>query len=613
MPNNMVENKKHHSGLPVLHAEIVAKPTLSQVISHMLSVVSRRFSLLLGMTKRKFGMFIKDNSTPNMIPTIELNTREKQLRRLLLDVSEFINHSKPTERPVVVRWAGGWVRDKVLGIETHDIDVAVNAMTGVDFAQRMCRYCDTEEAKRKHSIKADDIGSLHNIARNPDKSKHLETAMLRLFGLDLDLVNLRKEKYAETSRNPLVEFGTPEEDALRRDATINALFYNLHTEKIEDFTGGLEDLAGKIVRTPLNPLETFKDDPLRILRVVRFASRLEFCIDDDTCKVMAHEQVLEALKVKISRERVGNELSKMLRGSHPCSSLKLIDSLHLYDAIFTDPTSKSEASPNISRWQVAYKCLDDMLQNDSPGSLGRLLIRSKDAAYVAWNLAALSPWMTMDPLPNELPKANSLPPVSVAAREGFRAPNKLLDIITASYKHRHHIMQLKTSTSGPGSVAIARDVLGMAIRKWENHGGSWTLQVLNSLLVEAMEKLETWPQVGDKGSHDEVILLVCILLTGDTARDEFENGWKRFLDKIMELNVYDAPALKTLLDGRSLARALGIPPGRWTGKALDACLKWQFRNPEEVNPNGAIEEIKLHREELGIPRPKQTNARPVGE
>ncbi|KAK2593479.1 CCA tRNA nucleotidyltransferase, mitochondrial [Conoideocrella luteorostrata] len=520
---------------------------------------------------------------------MQLNRRESQLRHLLLDVSKYINKSRVTEQPLVIRWAGGWVRDKVLGIETHDIDVAINLMTGVDFAQRMCAYCSTEEAIRKYSIKSDDIGNLHNVARNPDKSKHLETAMLRIFGLDLDLVNLRKEQYAETSRNPVVEFGTPEEDALRRDATINALFYNLHTNEIEDFTGGLQDLAGKVVRTPLNPLETFKDDPLRVLRLVRFASRLDFTIHDDTRNVMANEQVLKALQVKISRERVGNELEKMLKGRRPSSALELVDKLHLYHAIFTCSNWELFTKPDTSRWHVAYECLNDLLQDTNPGSIGQFLVRSEDAAYVAWNLAALSPWMRINDPPEEyhggLRKANKLPPVSIAAREGFKAPNKLTITITASHRHRKEIMEMKMATSSNESVTIARDTLGMAIRAWDSHGGQWTLQVLSALMVDALENLHTWPKAGD------------------TARDEFLSGWQIFINKICEMDVYDASAVKLLLDGRTLARALGVPPGKWTGKALDVCMEWQFRNPHEVNPNGAIEEIKRCRDELGIPRP----------
>ena len=246
--------------------------------------------------------------------TLTLTPREQQLRNLLLDVAKSIDDAGHASEPIVLRWAGGWVRDRLLNIESHDIDVAINAMTGVPFAQHMCDYCEQPEAMAKHNMVPADIGSLHNVARNPEKSKHLETAMVKMFGLDLDFVNLRKETYTEDSRNPQMEFGTAEEDALRRDATVNALFYNLHTAKVEDFTGGLPDMTAKVIRTPLEPFQTFMDDPLRVLRLVRFASRLQFTIDSNTHEYMGNSSVLEALRAKISRERVGVELEKMLKG-----------------------------------------------------------------------------------------------------------------------------------------------------------------------------------------------------------------------------------------------------------------------------------------------------------
>jgi hypothetical protein len=91
---------------------------------------------------------------------------------------------------------------------------------------------------------------------------------------------------------------------------------------------------------------------------------------------------------------------------------------------------------------------------------------------------------------DEVVKANTLPPAAMAAREGFRAPNKLADTITGSYRNRSEIMQMKTSACN--KVAYQRDTIGMAIRRWDSHGGPWTLQVLNALLVEAMEKLDVW-------------------------------------------------------------------------------------------------------------------------
>jgi tRNA nucleotidyltransferase (CCA-adding enzyme) len=284
--------------------------------------------------KRKLADYIYDKHpsyTTMATRTVQLTPEEQRLRQLLLDVGRSIDASNPKE-PTTLRWAGGWVRDKLLGIESHDIDVAINSMTGEAFSHRLRSYCDTKSAIEKHNILPKDVGSLHVVRSNPDQSKHLETAMVKLFGLDIDMVNLRKETYAQDSRNPIMEFGTAQEDALRRDATINALFYNLHTDQIEDFTGGLKDMDAKMIRTPLEPLQTFTDDPLRVLRLVRFASRLQFTIDPDTEKCMNDPQVLEALRLKISRERVGTELEKMLKGmpfSHdktriPCHPITFI-------------------------------------------------------------------------------------------------------------------------------------------------------------------------------------------------------------------------------------------------------------------------------------------------
>lgn len=245
---------------------------------------------------------------------ISLTFRESQLRNLLLDVAHYIDESKEIKENIALRFAGGWVRDKLLGIQSHDIDTAINAMTGHCFSLKMKKYLEDAGNLTKHALEAKDVGNLHKIAANPEKSKHLETVTTKIFGFDVDFVNLRKETYSEDSRNPQMEFGTAEEDAERRDATINALFYNLHSDQVEDFTGGLEDLHARRIRTPLNPYTTFMDDPLRVLRLIRFASRLDFNIDPESETYMSDPWVMKALKLKISRERVGIELEKMLKG-----------------------------------------------------------------------------------------------------------------------------------------------------------------------------------------------------------------------------------------------------------------------------------------------------------
>ncbi|KAM0238974.1 hypothetical protein ACHAP5_008480 [Fusarium lateritium] len=516
--------------------------------------------------------------------TIQLTPKEQQLRNLLLDVAKAIDDAGQAPEPVVLRWAGGWVRDKLLNIQSHDIDVAINAMTGVPFAQAMCDYCEGPEAMAKHNIGPADIGNLHNVARNPEKSKHLETAMVKMFGLDLDFVNLRKETYTEDSRNPQMEFGTAEEDARRRDATVNALFYNLHDDCVEDFTGGLTDMDAKIIRTPLEPFQTFMDDPLRVLRLVRFASRLQFTIDATTRKFMADPKVLEALRLKISRERVGVELEKMLKGwVHPYQALEFIDDLHLFHAIFTDPTQENLPVPDVSRWSVTYTCLDDLLKDQSSTSVASRLITSGDAPYFAWNLAALSPWMMVEDPPNPRKKPNSPPLVATISREGFKAPNRLSDIVAAAHRHREEIMELKDAVCAGKPSIQERDRFGMAIRKWDSPTGTWRLQILNALLVEALETLQEWRRDGSE------------------KQESFLAGWISFLEHMAKLDVYEAPSLKAILNGRQLAQALGTKPGKWTGQALEVVLAWQFRNPCETDPAGAIKEVQEQRKELGIP------------
>ncbi|KXS16817.1 hypothetical protein M427DRAFT_97543, partial [Gonapodya prolifera JEL478] len=193
--------------------------------------------------------------------------------------------------------AGGWVRDKLLGIDSHDIDVVLDTMSGVDFASHLTTFLGSRNMPVDH---------LARIAANPDRSKHLETATGRVLGVELDFVRLRTERYAEDSRVPVVEEATPEEDAERRDITINSMFYNLHSRKVEDFTGkGVRDLLRHHIETPLPALQTFLDDPLRVLRVVRFASRFGYSLHGDIRAAARDARVRDALMRKISRERVG--------------------------------------------------------------------------------------------------------------------------------------------------------------------------------------------------------------------------------------------------------------------------------------------------------------------
>ena len=150
---------------------------------------------------------------------IKLTSDEQNLFEMF---REFVKEKQLT---TTVRVAGGWVRDKIMNtIVKDDIDIAVDNMTGKDFVELLHEW--TSQNGREMS-------KIGVIQQNPEKSKHLETATVHIGRYSVDFVNLRTENYTSSSRVPLMTFGTPEEDAMRRDLTINSLFYNINTGYVE--------------------------------------------------------------------------------------------------------------------------------------------------------------------------------------------------------------------------------------------------------------------------------------------------------------------------------------------------------------------------------------------
>lgn len=208
-----------------------------------------------------------------------------------------------------------------------DIDIALDDMLGREFADHLNEYLQRQ---------GQDTVSVGVVLKNPEKSKHLETATMKVGSFWIDFVNLRAEEYTQDSRIPdLMRIGTAAEDAFRRDLTINALFYNINTGQVEDWTGrGFDDLKRGVVATPLAPLTTLLDDPLRVLRSIRFAARLRFTMDDALVTAAKDRQVRTALAQKVSRERVGCEIDLMLRSPDPVGAMRLLINLNLATTVF---------------------------------------------------------------------------------------------------------------------------------------------------------------------------------------------------------------------------------------------------------------------------------------
>jgi tRNA nucleotidyltransferase/poly(A) polymerase len=208
-----------------------------------------------------------------------------------------------------------------------DIDIALDTCVGREFAEQLNQYL-SQMGEKTHTVGV--------VLKNPEKSKHLETATMKVGTFWIDFVNLRAEEYTQDSRIPdLMRIGTPAEDAFRRDLTINSLFYNVNNGQVEDWTGrGFDDLRRGVVSTPLAPLTTLLDDPLRALRSVRFAARLRFTMDDALIEAAMDDRVRKALAEKVSRERIGCEVDLMLRSPDPVGAMRLLINLKLARTVF---------------------------------------------------------------------------------------------------------------------------------------------------------------------------------------------------------------------------------------------------------------------------------------
>ena len=207
---------------------------------------------------------------------------------------------------------GGFVRDHIMGRPfKNDIDIVVLG-SGIDFANKL-----GEVLQAKVTV-----------------FKSFGTAMLQYDGLQIEFVGARKESYRQDSRKPIVEDGTLEDDQNRRDFAINAMAYSLNDADygaLVDPFHGVEDLENRVIRTPLEPGITFSDDPLRMMRAIRFATQLNFRIDSLALDAISSHA--DRIKI-ISRERVIDELNKIILAEKPSIGFKYLFDTGLLERIF---------------------------------------------------------------------------------------------------------------------------------------------------------------------------------------------------------------------------------------------------------------------------------------
>jgi poly(A) polymerase len=210
---------------------------------------------------------------------------------------------------------GGYVRDLILNRPSKDIDI-VTVGSGIELAKKVAKMLNPKPGV--------------NIF------KSFGTAMLKYKNLEIEFVGARKESYQWESRKPVVENGTLTDDQNRRDFTINAMAIGLNKSNfgtLVDPFNGMKDLENKIIRTPLDPSVTFSDDPLRMMRAIRFSTQLNFEILPGTLQAIAKNK--DRIKI-VSAERIVDELNKIIMAQKPSNGFKLLEESGLLEIIFPE-------------------------------------------------------------------------------------------------------------------------------------------------------------------------------------------------------------------------------------------------------------------------------------
>lgn len=433
------------------------------------------------------------------------------------------------------------MRDKLLGQASNDLDVAVNILSGLAFAEQLQEYL------RQNSQFGVPVAGIHTIGKNPDKSKHLETATTKLYGLDIDFVNLRSEEYTDESRIPVTQFGTPTEDALRRDATLNALFYNIQEESVEDLTQrGLDDLHAGILRTPLDPLKTFLDDPLRVLRLIRFAARFGFSLEENTKTAMSLPEVRQALVDKISRERVGTELAKTLE-SNAVTGLQLLCETNLLNVVFGFGSMENDV--------LAFNGHQSL--NEYANHLSE---HTRDSIERVKNLPASS----------------------------------VIDNVLTTYKRLFWagtVVQpygsYKTVINSKGKDQFACDVILKEGVKFSKVDAEILTRIISSgdayqtivSRLPSFKRSEIGLLLKPYGDHFDLAFVLNLSGGDDVTKHQ------QFYDLVKEQGLDQVHKLKPLVDGKTLSKRLGRKPGPWMSPLLEKILVWQLDHPQ-----GSIDE-----------------------
>jgi len=405
---------------------------------------------------------------------------------------------------------GGYVRDLLLGREVKDVDFLVIG-EGLKFAKVVGKY----------------------FGKKPAVYEQFRTAMIMLDDRKIEFVGARKESYRKDSRKPIVEDGTLDDDLARRDFTINAIAVSINEKtfgEVIDPFNGRDDLKNKIIKTPLDPEKTFDDDPLRMMRAIRFACQLEFKIEERT--LSAIKKMKDRLSI-VSQERITDEFLKIMKADKPSIGLKLMLETGLMSIVLPEV---AELEGTEQRESYHHK---DVFQH---------------TCQVVDNLARVTDnvWLRLAGLFHDIAK-----PRTKAFKEGVGWTFYGHDVVGAKMV-RSIFRRLKLPIDKSKYV---EKLVRLHLRPMALVDESVTDSAIRRLIVQAGEDL------------DDLIKLCRADITTKNPKlvEEYSRNYDMVVKKIKEVEEKDRlRAFKSPVDGNEIMQALGLSPGPLVGRLKKA-------------------------------------------